>query len=114
MSHRTRLRVLGSIGVLVAVTVGAPVVTAAPPTQAICEARTNDNLKKLLECVTLEGVREHQASFQAIANANGGVRTSGTPGYDASADYVVERMTAAGYDVTTQDFQFQTFIALAP
>ena len=24
-----------------------------------CESRVNDNQKKLLECVTLEGVREH-------------------------------------------------------
>jgi len=68
----------------------------------------------LLECVTLDGVREHQAAFQAIADANNGIRTSGTPGYDASVDYVVERMEAAGYNVTVQDFQFQTFISLSP
>src|SRR5262245_50726369 len=33
--------------------------------------------------VTLAGIREHQAAFQAIAGANGGTRSSGTPGYDA-------------------------------
>ena len=40
----------------------------------------------LLECVTLEGVRAHQAAFQAIADANGGTRAAGTDGYDASVD----------------------------
>jgi aminopeptidase Y len=64
--------------------------------------------------VDVSGVREHQAAFQAIADANGGTRVSGTPGYDASVDYVVERMEAAGYDVSTQEFTFQTFINLAP
>lgn len=79
-----------------------------------CDTRVNNTFEKLLECVTLEGVREHQAAFQTIADANNGIRTSGTPGYDQSVDYVVERMEAAGYNVTVQDFQFQTFISLSP
>ena len=79
-----------------------------------CDTRVNYNFDKLLECVTVEGVREHQAAFQAIADANNGIRTSGTPGYDASVDYVVDRMTIAGYNVTVQDFQYQTFIVLSP
>ncbi|MCM2312886.1 MAG: M28 family metallopeptidase, partial [Steroidobacteraceae bacterium] len=54
------------------------------------------------------------AAAQAIADANGGIRTSGTPGYDASVDYVREVMMAAGYDVTVQSFQFQTFVILSP
>jgi aminopeptidase Y len=79
-----------------------------------CANRTNNTLAKLTECVTLDSVRGHQAAFQAIADANGGIRASGTPGYDASAAYVAELMDAAGYDVTVQEFQFQTFIELAP
>lgn len=79
-----------------------------------CDKRVNNTHKKLLECVTVEGVREHQAAFQAIADANNGIRTSGTSGYNESVDYVVERMSAAGYNVTVQDFQYQTFITLSP
>jgi len=79
-----------------------------------CEKRVNNTPNKLLECVTVEGAREHQAAFQAIADANNGIRTSGTPGYDESAAYVAERMEAAGYDVTVQDFQFNAFIQLGP
>jgi Zn-dependent M28 family amino/carboxypeptidase len=79
-----------------------------------CDERVNNTHTKLLECVTLEGVRAHQAAFQAIADANNGIRTSGTPGYDQSVDYVVDQMTSYGYSVTVQPFQFQTFITLSP
>jgi aminopeptidase Y len=96
---------------LVSVVVFASSATAGP---AACDERTNNTHSKLLECVTLQGVRQHQAALQAIADANNGFRASGTPGYDASVDYVVDRMTAAGYDVTVQEFQFQTFISLSP
>jgi Predicted aminopeptidases len=64
--------------------------------------------------VTLDGVREHQATFQQIADDNNGTRASGTPGFDASADYVVETMEAAGWNVSVQDFTFQTFENLSP
>ena len=87
---------------------------AAATAPSICASRTNDNLKKLTECVTLAGVRAHQAALQEIADTNEGIRTSGTAGYDASADYVAGKLEAAGYVVTRQEFQFQTFISLSP
>jgi len=86
----------------------------AAPAQAgpkSCDNRTNDTFQKLMECVTLSGVREHQAALQAIADANGGVRAAGTPGYDASLQYVVDTMTAAGYNVTLNAFPF-VYVAL--
>jgi Zn-dependent M28 family amino/carboxypeptidase len=106
MTRRPRYRVLLGIVVLAVTTIGAPAVSASGPSAATCASRTNDNHKKLLECVTLAGVREHQAAFQAIADANGGTRAAGEPGYEASVDYVVERMTAAGYQVTLDEFPF--------
>src|SRR5687768_9846903 len=69
-------------------------------------APNNNNSRKLREAVTLAGVRAHQQAFQDIADANGGTRLSGTPGYDQSVQYVVERAAAAGYVVTTQPFEF--------
>ncbi len=80
---------------------------------ASCDTQTNNTYKKLLACVTLDGARAHQAAFQAIADANNGIRTSGTPGYDASVDYAVGVFEAAGLDVTVQPFEFQTFITLS-
>jgi len=73
---------------------------------ASCDNRVNNTFNKLLECVTLEGVRAHQAALQAIADANGGTRAAGTPGYEQSVNYVVEKMTAAGYQVTLNSFPF--------
>ena len=52
---------------------------AAAPADAGCENRTNQTYQKLLECVTLEGVREHQAALQAIADANDDPFYPGTP-----------------------------------
>ncbi len=73
---------------------------------AACDNRVNNTFSKLLECVTLAGVRQHQAAFQAVASENGGVRAAGTPGYDQSVSYVVGKLTAAGYDVTLNPFAF--------
>jgi Zn-dependent M28 family amino/carboxypeptidase len=74
-----------------------------------CDERANNTQKKLQECVTVEGVREHQAALHAIADANGGIREAGTPGYDASVDYVVDVMEAAGWEVELHVFPF-TFV----
>jgi aminopeptidase Y len=119
MFRRPGRRLSGRFGILMAlVTAGQAMVVApvaaAPPPPEVCDVRVNDNQKKLLECVTLDGVREHQAALQAIADANNGIRTSGTPGYDASIAYAENVLRAAGYDVTVQSFQFQTFISLSP
>jgi Zn-dependent M28 family amino/carboxypeptidase len=77
--------------------------TAAPPVDST----------DLRDAVTVEGIRAHQQEFQAIAAANpvNGVptRASGTPGFDASADYVRDLLLGAGYDVTVQAFNFQFF-----
>ena len=87
--------------------------TASP---ALAAAKEKDafNSNGLRKAVTLEGVREHQRNLQFIADANEGVRTSGTPGYDASANYVASRLRAAGYDVTLQEFPFDYFKDVAP
>jgi len=90
--------------VLGALFLAAPGVAGAPTVG--CENRTNNTYDKLLGCVTLEGVREHQAALQAIATANGGTRAAATPGYDASVDYVIETMKAAGWTVETHQFDF--------
>jgi Zn-dependent M28 family amino/carboxypeptidase len=79
---------------------------AGAPPQVACDTRTNNTYDMLLECVRLEGVRAHQAAFQAIADANGGTRAAATPGYDASVDYVVDTMRAAGWSVELHQFDF--------
>ena len=69
---------------------------------------------ELRDAVTVDGVRSHQQAFQEIADANGGVRVSGSPGYDASTDYVAGETLAAGYEVIIQEFDFPFFQELEP
>jgi Zn-dependent M28 family amino/carboxypeptidase len=80
---------------------------------ASCPSRVNNTFNKLLECVTLGGVREHQAALQAIADDNNGIRVSGSPGFDQSVEYAEDIFRAAGYNVTVQPFEFQTFVTLS-
>ena len=80
---------------------------AAPP--AACANRTNNTHAKLQECVTLAGVRDHQAALQDIADDNGGNRAAGLPGYLASVEYAEGVFEDAGYTVTRQTFEFAYF-----
>jgi hypothetical protein len=63
--------------------------------------------------VTVGGIMAHERALQSIANANGGTRASGTPGFDASAAYVSQRLKKAGYKVKQQTFDFHFFQDLA-
>ena len=69
---------------------------------------------RLRNAVTVSGIRAHQSAFQGFANANAGTRASGTPGYDASAQYVYDKLAADGYNVLFQPFTFAFFRELAP
>ncbi|HEX6257818.1 MAG TPA: M28 family metallopeptidase [Euzebyales bacterium] len=98
MMLRTRLLALAAMMVVMAA-VAAPSIAAVPTDTA-----------NLREAVTLDGVRAHQLALQQIADANGGTRASGTPGYDASADYVQGVLEDAGYTVEQQEFEYEFFV----
>jgi Zn-dependent M28 family amino/carboxypeptidase len=87
---------------------GALVATVGLATPAFA-APNNNSVKKLTKAVTLEGVMNHLEAFQEIADANGGDRAAGRPGYSASVDYVVEQLEAAGYTPDVQEFDFDYF-----
>jgi len=83
-------------------------------TSAQCQARVNDTPSKLLPCIQTDDLWNIMKDFQAIADANPGPdghasRNSGEPGYKASADYVANIMTQAGYNVTIQKYKFFYF-----
>ncbi|HEX6024296.1 MAG TPA: M28 family metallopeptidase [Solirubrobacter sp.] len=100
---------------MVVTAVAVPVGTAvATPSQPGCDNRNNNTYDKLLECVRVEGVREHQAAFQRIANLNGGNRFSGFAGFNASVDYVVARLEKAGYDPEVQEFDYLAYEQVGP
>ena len=108
-----RARVLAISALAVAAVAPAGEALAAP-SQTACNARANNTYPKLLECTRLDQVREHQAALQEIADENDGNRFSGFPGYDASVDYVVERLEAAGYDPEVQEFDYLAFEEVGP
>ncbi|MCB9410658.1 MAG: M20/M25/M40 family metallo-hydrolase [Mycolicibacterium sp.] len=59
--------------------------------------------------LTVEAMVDHLAALQDIADAHGGTRAVGTPGYDASVDYVVGVLRDAGFEVQTPQFQTRVF-----
>ena len=100
----------GTGGLLVALML--PATNATAQTGGGCENRNNNTYEKLLECVTLEGVREHQAAFQKIADNSDdefypGTRAAGTAGYQGSVDYVAGLLEEAGYEVTLDPVEFE-------
>jgi Zn-dependent M28 family amino/carboxypeptidase len=77
-------------------------------------ASAETDTSKLREKITVKSIVKHLKALEAIADANGGTRASGTPGYDASVAYVVPWLQEKGYEVTIQTFEFPFFQELAP
>ncbi|TWD73389.1 aminopeptidase S [Kribbella amoyensis] len=54
--------------------------------------------------ISVTNTKAHLDQFQSIATSNGGNRSTGRPGYRASADWVKAKLDAAGYTTTLQQF----------
>ncbi|HLK95004.1 MAG TPA: M28 family peptidase [Nocardioidaceae bacterium] len=98
-----RLAALGGAAALTSALMPGQAASASP--SDACDDRTNKTYRQLLECVTLQGVREHQKAFQKIADNSTdpvypGTRAAGTDGYADSVDYVAGLLEDAGYEVT--------------
>ena len=105
-----RFAAVGVLGLVAAALLPVQAASATPGNG--CANRTNNTYSKLLQCVTVEGVREHQAQLQKIADASDdpfypGSRAAGTDGYADSVDYVAGQLRDAGYRVTLDEFQFE-------
>ena len=48
---------------------------------------------------------KHLQALQKIADDHGGNRAAGTPGYDASVEYVVGVLSRAGFKPSTPTFE---------
>ncbi|MDG4663365.1 M28 family metallopeptidase [Mycobacterium sp. 236(2023)] len=59
----------------------------------------------LADKVTIDGVYAHLVKLQEIADANDGNRADGSPGYQASVDYVAQLLRDKGFDVETPEFE---------
>jgi Zn-dependent M28 family amino/carboxypeptidase len=110
---RRHVRALAIVAVALATAMAAGKAQAAP-SQADCDARPNNTIPKILECMRVGQVREHQAALQQIADENGGNRFAGLAGHNESVDYVVDTLEAAGWDVSLQEFDYTSYRELGP
>jgi Zn-dependent M28 family amino/carboxypeptidase len=91
--------------------IGSLVALMAVPTMG---AAPTDERPRLDALVKLKDIREHQKDLQTIADANGGTRAAGEPGFEVSTKYVVRELTKAGYAPTVQDFPFDYYRQRTP
>ena len=68
-------------------------------------APPQDLARDLADKVGVDGMYVHLRKLQEIADANNGSRAEGTPGYDASVDYVAQTLRDKGFDVQTPEFE---------
>ncbi len=92
-----------------AASIAAVALIGASTAASVSASPNNNTVKKLTKAVTAEGVLEHLAALQKIADDNGGNRAAGLPGYAASVAYVVEKLRHSGYDPEVQEFLFDYF-----
>lgn len=83
-----------------------PADTAEP---VVADKAASDFGDALRKGVTTDAMVAHLQKLQDIANANDGTRAVGTPGFDASIDYVIGVLRAKGFDVQTPEFSTRIF-----
>ncbi len=104
---RRRAAMVGIAALALTMVAPGSVVLATPGNDQIaaCVHRSNNTYQKVLECLTVDGVLEHLAAFQKIADNSTdpvypGTRAAGTEGYADSVEYVSGLLRDAGYQVT--------------
>src|SRR6476660_7491868 len=64
-----------------------------------------DPARELTAKVTIDGIYTHLQKLADIAMTGKGGRAEGTPGYDASVDYVAGTLHDKGFDVQTPEVE---------
>jgi Zn-dependent M28 family amino/carboxypeptidase len=82
-----------------------PEPTLPPTTPTTAATAATDFAASLQKRVTADAMMPHLKKLQEIADANDGNRALGTPGYDASVDYVANTLRDKGFDVQTPEFE---------
>jgi Zn-dependent M28 family amino/carboxypeptidase len=93
--------------VCIAVVSVAGCATAAEP--ATAPPNRDRYVSELPRSVSTARLRQHLAALQRVADANGGTRVAGGPGYAASVRYVRDQLAAAGYRPTVSTFPFTSY-----
>ncbi|MDM4723148.1 M20/M25/M40 family metallo-hydrolase [Micromonospora sp. WMMA1363] len=101
-SRTSRTVWLAALAVVAVTTVSAsPVIALAPDSDA-------DPVRAAVAApdIPLANVTGHLTQLQTIANANGGNRAHGRPGYLASVNYAKAQLDAVGYSTAVQSFTY--------
>ncbi|ORV68984.1 M28 family metallopeptidase [Mycobacterium gastri] len=110
MANKSRTPAMAVVVVVALLVVGCVHSSTCPqtPTGNPAAAEFADTLHNR---VHIEAMMAHLTKLQDIANANNGTRAVGTPGYEASVDYVVNTLRNSGFDVQTPEFSARVFHA---
>lgn len=114
----SRSAALVTVAVVVAAGCGrgtAPDPTVQPPsTQPGVAQEAVDFARSLARRTTADAMYTHLERLQEIADQHGGNRALGTPGYDASVDYVAGVLRDNGFEVQTPEFEIRMPFADEP
>lgn len=68
-----------------------------------------DYAKDVSSRISIDATMAHLQRLQDIADANGGNRAAGTPGFEQSVQYVADTLRDKGFDVSTPAFELNLF-----
>ena len=119
MGHKTfsKMAALSVVAVMVLAGCGRemrPHPSEPPPTPAGPTTAATAFAQKVSEAVTKDAMMAHVTKLQEIADEHGGNRALGSPGYDASVDYVAKTLRDKGFDVQTPEFEVRLPFADKP
>src|SRR5919109_1016899 len=105
-SGHVAIRVLLTLGLLTACGIQAP----AAPTREASGGSERSSAPAFVADQAL--IHAHLAALQAIADEHGGIRFSGSPGYEASVDYAAQVLRGLELEVETPEVEFSGFTHL--
>lgn len=111
MQRVARSLVAMSAVTVLAVGCGGQTVTDGSPEPAVAAAQYAADIS---EGIQTDAMMAHLTRLQEIADQHGGNRALGTPGYQASVDYVVNMLRDKGFEVQTPEFEVRIPFAEEP
>ncbi len=83
-----------------------PPITPRPAAATPSAPTSTTTSQALRDQIDADRIHAHLVNLQSIAERHGGNRAAGTPGFDASADYVADLLERSGYLVDRHAFVF--------
>jgi Zn-dependent M28 family amino/carboxypeptidase len=112
VQQREKKKVMKSKLLILTFVLGFVILSQSPLVSAGSDAAANSSA--LREAITSDALEQHLNALQEVADQNGGHRSAGSAGYDASVSYFQGLLESAGYDVSLQPFEVDVFDVLSP